>query len=217
MDKPVRATFRSAWPSSCPGGLSRPIVTSGHRRRTVRWVLPFALAVLAGATACATAPDPAPSTPGSPDDPTSSGPPSPIPTAGATTGPDEASTPTDPPAAGVTAVRVLIGGQTFTAELYDNPTARDLAERLPVTLTMDDLNSVEKTGRLPFALTTDGVPRGADPDVDEIGYYAPGQDLVLYYGDVGYFNGIIRIGRFADSIRSIRDQPDGLTVTLERA
>jgi hypothetical protein len=36
--------------------------------------------------------------------------------------------------------------------------------------------------------------------VDELGYYAPGQDLVLYYGDVGYFNGIIRIGRFEDSI-----------------
>jgi hypothetical protein len=41
--------------------------------------------------------------------------------------------------------------------------------------------------------------------------------LVLYYGDVGYFTGIIRIGRFEDSIAGIGDQPDGLTVTLERA
>jgi hypothetical protein len=127
------------------------------------------------------------------------------------------STPADPPTAGVTAVRVLVGGQAFTAELYDNPTAHDLAARLPVTLTVDDLNGVEKTGRLPFALTTNGVPRGADPEVDEIGYYAPGQDLVLYYGDVGYFNGIIRIGRFQDSIESIGDRPDGLAVTLQGA
>ena len=113
-------------------------------------------------------------------------------------------------------MRVLVGDQAFTAELYDNPTARDLADHLPVTLTMDDLHGTEKTGRLPFALTTDGVPRGSDPGVDEIGYYAPGQDLVLYYGDVGYFNGIIRIGRFEDSIATIRDRPDGLTVTVER-
>jgi hypothetical protein len=32
--------------------------------------------------------------------------------------------------------------------------------------------------------------------VGEIGYYAPGRALVLYYGGVGYFNGIIRIGRY---------------------
>jgi hypothetical protein len=127
------------------------------------------------------------------------------------------STPADPPTAGVTAVRVHVGGQAFTAELYDNPTAHDLAARLPLTLRVDDLNGVEKTGRLPFSLTTDGVPRGADPEVNEIGYYAPGRDLVLYYGDVGYFNGIIRIGRFDDGIQSIGDLPDGLTVTLEQA
>jgi hypothetical protein len=123
----------------------------------------------------------------------------------------------EPAAAGVTAVRVVVGDQTFAAELYDNPTARDLAGRLPVTLTVDDLNGLEKTGALPFALTTDGVPRGADPEVDETGYYAPGRDLVLYYGDVGYFTGIIRVGRFTDSIAGIRDRPDGLTVTVERA
>ena len=76
---------------------------------------------------------------------------------------------------------------------------------------MDDLHGLEKTGRLPRALTTDGVPPGSDPEPNEIGYYAPGHDLVLYYGDVGYYNGIIRIGRFDDSIDAIADQPDGVT------
>ena len=40
-----------------------------------------------------------------------------------------------------------------------------------------------------------GVPAGADPNINDIGYYAPSDDLVFYYGDVGYFNGIVRIGR----------------------
>ena len=118
-------------------------------------------------------------------------------------GPAPASKP--PSASGVTPIRVTVGDQTFTAELYDNPTAHDLADQLPLTLTMDDLNRLEKTGPLPRALTTDGVPRGSDPDINEIGYYAPGRDLVLYYGDVGYYTGIIRIGRFDEAIGTIAD------------
>ncbi|MGI8458985.1 MAG: cyclophilin-like fold protein [Propionibacteriaceae bacterium] len=111
---------------------------------------------------------------------------------------------------------MIIGGQTHTIELND-PTAHDLADRLPLTSLFDDFNQVEKIGRLGRALTTDGVPRGSDPEVDEIGYYAPSRDLVFHYGDVGYFNGIVRIGRFNTGIDLIRDQPDGFSVTVDRA
>ena len=121
--------------------------------------------------------------------------------------------PATPAASGVTPIRVTVGDQVFSAELYDNPTARDLADQLPLTITVDDLHGLEKTGRLPRALTTAGVPAGSDPEINEIGYYAPGRNLVLYYGDVGYYTGIIRIGRFEDSIAAIADQPDGVTVT----
>lgn len=117
----------------------------------------------------------------------------------------------------MTPIRVTVGDQTFIAELYDNPTARDLADQPPLTITMDDLNKLEKTGPLPQALTTDGAPAGSDPNINEIGYYAPGRNLVLYYGDVGYYNGIIRIGRFDDAIDTIADLADGVTVTVERA
>ena len=186
-----------------------------RRPRTARLTVPFALVILTGAAACSATPSSAPISSSSPGGATTSGSPSARPTGSA--GPDQAPTPTAPPSAGAVPVRVLVGDQAFAAQLYDNPTARDLADHLPVTLTVDDLHGTEKTGRLPFALTTDGVPRGSDPEVDELGYYAPGQDLVLYYGDVGYFNGIVRIGRFEDKIESIGDLGDGLTVTLERA
>ena len=119
-----------------------------------------------------------------------------------------------PPSSGTTQVGVTVGDQSSTAELYDNPTARDLADQLPATVTMDDLHQLEKTGRLPRALATFGAPAGSDPEVNEIGYYAPGRDLVLYCGDVDYFNGIIRIGRFDESITGIADQPDGVRVTI---
>jgi hypothetical protein len=117
----------------------------------------------------------------------------------------------------VTDIRIIIGDQTFTAQLADNPTARDLLDQLPLTLRFRDFNGVEKIAKLPRPLTMDGVPAGDDPEINDIGYYAPSGDLVLYYGDVGYFNGIVRIGRLDDEDMSVIErQPDRFEVTIDR-
>ena len=117
----------------------------------------------------------------------------------------------------VTTIRITVDNRPVTAQLADNPTAQDLADQLPLTLTFRDFNRVEKIAPLPRALTMEGVPEGDDPDIADIGYYAPSNDLVLYYGDVGYWNGIVRIGRFnSDDLDFIRGQPDGFQVTIEQ-
>lgn len=55
----------------------------------------------------------------------------------------------------------------------------------------------------------DGVPAGADPDINDIGYYRPSNGLVFYYGDVGHYPGIVRIGRLsASDMQLIRRQPE---------
>jgi hypothetical protein len=116
----------------------------------------------------------------------------------------------------VPALRITVANQTITAQLADNPTAQDLTDQLPLSLTFSDFNRVEKVAELPRPLTMDGVPAGDDPDINDIGYYAPPRSLVFYYGDVGYWNGIVRIGRFTDrDIELIERQPDGFQVTLE--
>jgi hypothetical protein len=118
----------------------------------------------------------------------------------------------------VTAIRITVADQTVIAQLADHPTAQDLAEQLPLTLTFRDLNRVEKIATLPRALTMEGVPPGDDPEINDIGYYAPSGDLVFYYGDVGYWNGIVRISRFNDAdMDLIERQPDGFEVTIELA
>jgi hypothetical protein len=114
-----------------------------------------------------------------------------------------------------TPIKVTIGDRLITARLADNATARDLAGQLPLTLTFKDFNQVEKIAKLPRRLSIDGVPAGADPDIRDIGYYAPTGDLVFYYGDVGYWNGIVRIGRFDTSMEEIERQPDDFQVTIE--
>ena len=116
----------------------------------------------------------------------------------------------------MTTIRITVGGETVTGELNDNPTAQDLAGQLPLTLTLDDFNGVEKVGELPRPLTMDGVPAGADPEVNDIGYYRPSNGLVFYYGDVGYYNGIVRIGRLsATAMQLIRRQTGTFTITIE--
>jgi hypothetical protein len=118
----------------------------------------------------------------------------------------------------MTTIRIAVDGQTRTAQLADTATARDLLDQLPLTVSFRDFNGVEKIAALPRPLTTDGVPAGADPDINDIGYYAPTGDLVFYYGDVGYWNGIVRIGRFDDGdLELIERQPDGFDVTIEQA
>ena len=118
----------------------------------------------------------------------------------------------------MTTIRITVAGQVITAQLGDNPTAQDLAAQLPLTLSFRDFNRVEKVAKLPRPLTMEGVPAGDDPDINDIGYYAPSGDLVFYYGEVGYWNGIVRIGRFTDrDIELIERQPDGFQVTIERS
>lgn len=117
----------------------------------------------------------------------------------------------------MTAIRISVAGKTIAAQLNDTPTAHDLARQLPLTLTFRDFNRVEKVAELPRPLTMEGVPAGDDPDIDDIGYYAPSGALVFYYGDVGYWNGIVRIGRFSQGdVDLIQRQPDGFTATIEQ-
>lgn len=116
----------------------------------------------------------------------------------------------------VTTIRITLGGETIIGELNDNVTAQDLAEQLPVTVTLADFNGVEKVGELPRPLTMDGVPAGADPDINDIGYYKPTNGLVFYYGDVGYFNGIVRIGHLSVAdMQLIRRQTGSFSITIE--
>jgi hypothetical protein len=113
-------------------------------------------------------------------------------------------------------IQITIGDQAFTATLHDSPAARDLVAQLPVTVEMTDHGGVEKTGPLLGPLSLEGQPEGADPDVGDLGYYAPGNDLVLYYGDQAYFPGIVVLGRMdGDAAEWIADMDGSVTATVE--
>lgn len=125
--------------------------------------------------------------------------------------------PTNQPATSETPIRVIIGDTVLTGRLWNNATARDLLAQLLLTLRFRDFNGVEKIAPLPQKLSMDGVPPGDDPLPRDIGYYNPSGDVVFYYDDVGYFNGIVRIGQFDGSMGAIVRQPGDFTARIELA
>ncbi len=114
-------------------------------------------------------------------------------------------------------IRITFGDTELTARLHDNATARDLAAQLPLTLSFRDHNNVEKTAPLPRKLSLEGAPAGHDPAAGDIGYWAPGGDLVFYYDDdAPYWRGIVRIGEFDSGMDEIERQSENFSVTIER-
>jgi len=144
------------------------------------------------------------------------------PTPSTSTGPSMPSTePTSDPEEGeeeAMEIRITINDHRFLATLTDSVAARDLVAQLPATIAMRDHGGVEKTGRLPSALSLDGQPEGADPAVGDVGYYAPGNDFVLYYGDQSYFSGIVVLGRLTDdAVDRIAALHGSVTATIDVA
>lgn len=113
-------------------------------------------------------------------------------------------------------IQITIGDQRLQATIFDSAAGRDLIAQLPLTIDMVDHGSVEKTGPLPAPLSRNGQPDGADPGIGDVGYYAPGNDLVFYYGDQSYYSGIVIIGRLdGDASNLITDLDGAITATVE--
>lgn len=114
-------------------------------------------------------------------------------------------------------IQITVGSQTFHATLDDSAASQDLLSQLPQTIEMRDHGGVEKTGPLRSGLSLDGQPDGADPDVGDVGYYAPGNDFVLYYGDQSYYSGIVILGHLDGDAPARLAQMEGrVRVTIDR-
>lgn len=95
-------------------------------------------------------------------------------------------------------IRLTLDGHHTAATLNDSPTARDLAAQLPLTLSLRDLNQAEKIADLPRKLSISGAPEGADPEMGDLAYYAPWNQLATYYRDAPYATGLVILGHMAD-------------------
>ncbi|AIX99997.1 hypothetical protein ART_0399 [Arthrobacter sp. PAMC 25486] len=111
-------------------------------------------------------------------------------------------------------IALSIDGIHVEAELYDHPVAGELAGMLPLDLIFNDFNNVEKVASLGRSLTLHGVPDADAPQPGEIGYYAPTQGFVLFYGSPGRWPGLVRMGRFSYDLEALRDLPDATSIHI---
>ena len=118
---------------------------------------------------------------------------------------------------GATPVSIVVGGQTLEARLWDSPTAQSLIDQLPLTLDFSDYGRQEVLAEPPHPLTTAGAPSGDSAPAGTIGWYAPGGVIVLYYTDVGRYDGIVRIGKIDGDVSVLAGWGGPRPVTIERA
>ena len=96
--------------------------------------------------------------------------------------------------------------------LYDTPAANDLYQMLPLELTFEDFNNVEKISYLEKSLTTEG-----EPDVGDLCLYAPWGNLSIFYQDFRYSERLIMLGHIDSGMDVISSMTDDFSTTLEKA
>ncbi|BDR59621.1 cyclophilin-like fold protein [Xylocopilactobacillus apicola] len=122
-----------------------------------------------------------------------------------------------------TPIVLTIKGHRYRAELNQSVPAKQLLKRLPLKLKFQAPapGIDEKIADLKKPLSTKGTPVGADPNPGDIAYWSPDSRLVLYWGDVSYFDGIHLLGKFkksdrAKAIKALRQQKGDLTVRIAK-
>ena len=116
-----------------------------------------------------------------------------------------------------TSIRIAIGEQSLEARLWDNPAAQSLIDQLPLTLDFSDYGGQEVLAELARPLSMEGMPSAESAPEGTIGYYAPSEAIVLYYTDVGRYNGIVRIGEMDGDVSVFRGWDFARSVTIELA
>lgn len=115
-------------------------------------------------------------------------------------------------------VHMTIDGQEYEITLFDNPVADELYDLLPLEVTFEDYNSVEKIAYLPEEqeLFSDENYEGYDPEPGDFCLYAPWGNLSLFYEDFGYSDGLIPIGKVESAIEEIGKIDHDFSVKLSR-
>lgn len=115
-------------------------------------------------------------------------------------------------------VLMTIDGKAYEITLYDNSAADALYNSLPLELTFEDYNNVEKIAYLSEEqqLPSEEELEGYDPAPGDLCLYAPWGNLSLFYQDFDYSNGLISLGRMDSGIEDISTQSEDFTVILEK-
>ena len=115
---------------------------------------------------------------------------------------------------GLPQAEVILGETRVKLTLEDNPAARALLERLPLTLQFRDFNGTEKIAMLDEPLPMQGSPRACTPKAGMVAYYAPWGNLCFFYRDFRHSPGLVPLGRVDVAALQLSGRADFFTMTL---
>ncbi|MEA5002164.1 MAG: cyclophilin-like fold protein [Christensenella sp.] len=112
-------------------------------------------------------------------------------------------------------IRLVFDTKEIVVALEDTPVCEELMAQLPLKLQFEDYAEIEKIGYLPQKLSVSDAPGGCDPSVGTMAYYVPWGNIVLFYGDRGYADGLIPLGTVESGVEALSDLDSGFDVTIE--
>lgn len=87
---------------------------------------------------------------------------------------------------------------------------------LPLGLTFEDFNSIEKIANIDRELPIDGEPNEFDPDVGDLCLYAPWGNLSIFYKDFRNSNALISLGHIDSGMDVMSGMNENFSVLLEK-
>ena len=97
-------------------------------------------------------------------------------------------------------IEIVVDGQTATATLFDTPTGRDFASLLPLNLTLNDYDDIERISDLPRRLTVTGAADGMIPTAGDITFYSPWGNLAIFTHGRAYARSLIPVGKITSGM-----------------
>lgn len=108
-------------------------------------------------------------------------------------------------------IKITSQNMTIIAQLNNSATSKDLIGRLPLTLNLHQHQNREYYADI--RLDKDSPSKGGYK-IGEIAYWAPGNNLVLFYGK-GYTGNLISMGQIISGLEQLPQMGDSFTARFE--
>ncbi|WP_321347755.1 cyclophilin-like fold protein [uncultured Draconibacterium sp.] len=101
-------------------------------------------------------------------------------------------------------IRIHSKNTVLTATLNESKTAINFAALLPVNLNLDDYGQSSKISKLAQRLDVTDADDGFAPKAGDIIYFAPLGNIAIFYEDVKYSSGLIKIGELDGNAKALK-------------
>lgn len=110
---------------------------------------------------------------------------------------------------------LTVNDTAYDVTLYDTPSANALYEMLPLDLTFEDFNNIEKIAYLQETLPTENEPDGFEPKIGDLCLYEPWGNLSIFYKDFRYSDSLISLGHIDSGIEELSNMQSNFIARLE--